>query len=103
MLMELAGLIVFAGALLVAAASPGPGIGALVARVIGHGIEGAFAFAAGLALGDVVWLATAVLGLAVVAQTFHEIFLVIKYVGAAYLLYLAYRMWTAPVQSQEIV
>ena len=32
-----------------------------------------------------VWLAVATLGLAVVAQTFHEIFLIIKYAGAAYL------------------
>ena len=100
--MEIAGLLVFAGALLVAAASPGPAIAALVARVIGRGIEGAGAFVAGLILGDLTWLAVAVLGLAFVAQTFHEIFLVIKYAGAAYLLYLGYRMWTAPVQPREI-
>ena len=100
--MEIAGLLVFASALLVAAASPGPGIAALVARVIGHGTEGAGAFAAGLTLGDVIWLAVAVLGLSVLAQTFHEIFLVIKYGGAAYLLYLGYKMWTAPVAPQEI-
>jgi len=100
--MEIAGLLVFASALLVAAASPGPGIAALVARVIGRGAEGASAFAAGLILGDLVWLAVGVLGLAFIAQTFHEIFLVIKYGGAAYLLYIAYRMWTAPVQPREI-
>jgi threonine/homoserine/homoserine lactone efflux protein len=100
--MEIAGLLVFAGALLVAAASPGPGIAALVARVIGRGIEGASAFAAGLILGDLMWLAVAVLGLAVLAQTFQEILLVIKYAGAAYLLYLGYRMWTAPVSAQDI-
>src|SRR5262249_23500099 len=100
--MDTTGLAVFASALLVAAASPGPGIAALVARVIGRGIEGAGAFAAGLILGDLVWLAVGVLGLAFIAQTFHEIFLVIKYGGAAYLLYLAYKMWTAPVRTQEI-
>ncbi len=100
--MEIAGLLVFASALLVAAASPGPGIAALVARVIGRGIEGASAFAAGLILGDLMWLAVAVLGLAVLAQAFQEIFLVIKYAGAAYLLYLGYRMWTAPAKPQAI-
>ena len=97
--MDLAALLVFAGALVVAAASPGPTIAALVARVIGRGLDGAAAFTAGLMLGDLVWLAVAILGLAVVAQTFHEVFLVIKYAGAAYLLYLAYRMWTAPVAA----
>jgi threonine/homoserine/homoserine lactone efflux protein len=100
--MDLAALLLFAGTLFVAAASPGPGIAALVARVIGRGSDGAGAFAAGLILGDLVWLAVATLGLAVVAQTFHEVFLVIKYVGAAYLVYLAYRMWTAPATPHDI-
>ena len=100
--MDIAALVLFAGTLFVAAASPGPGITALVARVIGRGPEGASAFAAGLILGDLVWLAVAILGLAVVAQAFHEIFLVIKYVGAGYLIYLAYRMWTAPAVPHDV-
>lgn len=101
--MELAALVLFGGTLLVAAASPGPGVAALVARAIGMGREGAAAFAAGLILGDLVWLAVAVLGLAVVAQTFQAVLLALKYAGAAYLLYLAWRMWTAPVLAHEIV
>lgn len=95
--MDVTALLVFAGALLVAAASPGPGLAALVARVLARGRSGAIAFTAGLAIGDVVWLAAAVTGLSAIAQTFGGIFLLIKYVGAAYLLYLAYRLWTAPV------
>jgi threonine/homoserine/homoserine lactone efflux protein len=70
--------------------------------VVGKGPEGATSFAAGLIVGDLVWLAVAILGLAVVAQTFHEVFLVIKYAGAGYLVYLAYRMWTAPVDARDI-
>jgi threonine/homoserine/homoserine lactone efflux protein len=101
-LMDPAALVLFAGTLLVAAASPGPGIAALVAQVVGKGPEGATSFAAGLILGDLVWLAVAIFGLAVVAQTFHEVFLVIKYAGAGYLVYLAYRMWTAPVDARDI-
>src|SRR3954451_9043190 len=100
--MDVAALVLFASTLLVAAASPGPGVAALVAQVVGRGSRGAGAFAAGLILGDLVWLAVAILGLAVVAQTFHEVFLVIKYAGAAYLIYLAYRMWTAPVVRRDI-
>jgi len=100
--MDLAALVIFASTLLVAAASPGPAITALVARVIGRGVAGAPAFAAGLVLGDLMWLAVATLGLAVVAQTFHEVFLVIKYIGAGYLIYLAYRMWTAKVEARDL-
>jgi threonine/homoserine/homoserine lactone efflux protein len=100
--MDLPGLVVFASALFIAAASPGPGIAAIVARVLGRGTKGALAFTAGVAVGDVVWLTVAVLGLAAVAQSFHGLFLAIKYAGAAYLLYLAWRLWTAPVAAHAL-
>lgn len=100
--MELTSLLVFTGALFVAAASPGPGIAAIVARVLGRGMNGAIAFTAGVALGDIVWLTAAILGLAVVAQTFHGVFLAIKYAGAAYLLYLAWKLWTAPAGAHDV-
>jgi threonine/homoserine/homoserine lactone efflux protein len=96
------GLLIFAGALAVAAISPGPAIAALVARVLALGREGAVAFSAGLALGDVVWLSFAVLGLSVLAQTFHEVFLAIKYLGAAYLLFIAWKFWTAPAKAPDL-
>jgi threonine/homoserine/homoserine lactone efflux protein len=95
--MTLHALLLFAGALFVAAASPGPGIAAIVARVLGRGRVGAVAFTAGVACGDVVWLAAAVTGLALLAQTFHGLFVAIKYAGVAYLLWLAWKLWTAPV------
>jgi threonine/homoserine/homoserine lactone efflux protein len=100
--MDSAGLLLFGTALLVAAASPGPAIAAIVARVLGRGTRGAVAFSAGLAVGDVVWLSCAIVGLTAVAQAFHEVFVAIKLAGAAYLLYLAYRLWTAPVAPREI-
>jgi threonine/homoserine/homoserine lactone efflux protein len=101
--LSLSGLLIFAAALFVAAFSPGPGIAAILARVLGRGRNGAVAFVAGMAIGDVVWLSFAVLGLAVLAQSFHEIFTVIKYAGAAYLLYVAFKMWTAPAIPPELV
>jgi threonine/homoserine/homoserine lactone efflux protein len=100
--MDLTGLLVFATALFIAAASPGPGIAAIVARVLGRGTQGAVAFSAGLAIGDVVWLTFAIVGLAALAQAFHEIFLAIKWAGAAYLLYIAYKLWTAPAVAREV-
>ncbi len=99
--MDLAGLLVFATALFIAAASPGPGIAAIVARVLGRGPQGAVAFSIGVAVGDVVWLTFAILGLAAIAQAFHGVFLAIKYAGAAYLLYIAYKLWTAPAETLD--
>lgn len=101
--MEPAGLLLFSSALFIAAASPGPGIAAIVARVLGRGPKGAAALSAGIILGDLVWLTFAVLGLAALAQTFHGVFLAVKYAGAVYLLYLAYRLWTAPVAARDVV
>jgi len=95
-------ILIFAGALFVAAASPGPGIAAIVARVLGRGTDGSVAFTAGVAIGDVVWLTLAVTGLAVLAQTFQAVFVAVKYAGAAYLLFLAWKLWTAPAAARDI-
>jgi threonine/homoserine/homoserine lactone efflux protein len=97
--MDLTGLFVFAAALAVAAASPGPTITALVARVLVRGTSGALAFMLGLQVGEIVWLTAAILGLAYIAKTFGLLFLILKYAGAAYLAYLAWRMWTAPAAA----
>ncbi len=100
--MDLTGLIVFAAALAVAAASPGPTTTALVARVLVRGTTGALAFMLGLSLGELVWLTAAILGLAFIAKTFSLAFLVLKYAGAAYLAYLAWKMWTAPASTESL-
>lgn len=92
----------FAAALFVAAMSPGPGIAAVVGRVLVRGRKGAVAFCAGVTAGDVVWLTAAVFGLAMIAQTFSSVFLVVRYAGAAYLLFLAWKMWTAPATAFDL-
>ena len=94
--MDLAGLLVFAAAYLMATASPGPGVAAVVARALTRGAGGAASFIAGFVLGDLVWFAVAASGLALLAETFAALFTAIRYAGAAYLLYLGWRLWTAP-------
>jgi threonine/homoserine/homoserine lactone efflux protein len=93
--------LVFAGALLLAAGSPGPSIATLVARVITRGWRDVLPFAAAMWLGEALWLTLAVFGLAALAETLHGAFLVVKYLGIAYLLYLAWKMWCAPVPSSK--
>ena len=100
--MTVAGLLVFGMAYGLAVASPGPGIAALVARVLARGLRGAPAFIAGFVAGDLIWFAIAATGLAVLAQTFALLFTIVKYAGAAYLLYLAWKLWTAPVEAGEV-
>lgn len=99
--MDLSALLIFAGTLALMAGSPGPSVAALVARVIARGYQGVIPFLAAMWIGEAIWLALAVFGLAVIAETFHLAFLAIKYLGLAYLAYLAYKMWTAPVSVRE--
>lgn len=96
--MSLSATIVFVAALAVAMASPGPAIVSLLARVVALGAGGgSIAFAAGLVLGDVFWFACAVFGVAALAAAAHEVMTVLRYLGAAYLVFLTWRLWTAPV------
>ncbi|WP_274627014.1 LysE family translocator [Arvimicrobium flavum] len=99
--MELSSLLIFAGALLVAAGSPGPSIAALVARVISKGFRDVLPFLMAMWIGEAIWLSLAVFGLAYIAQTFHIVFVAVKWAGIAYLVYLAWKMWTAPVAVSE--
>jgi threonine/homoserine/homoserine lactone efflux protein len=94
--MTVSNLLVFALALLVAAGSPGPSVAALVARVLSNGLKDVLPFLAAMWLGEALWLTCAVAGLAVVARTLGVVFLAIKLVGVAYLLFLAWKMWFAP-------
>lgn len=99
--MDLVALSVFALALFMAALSPGPAVAAIVARVLARGMSGTAAFVLGIGLGDLVWLSLAAGGLAVLAQTFHWVFVAVKWAGVAYLLYLAWRMWGAPARAAD--
>lgn len=99
--MDLAGLLVFAGVYFLAVASPGPGIAAIVARSLSTGFRRAVPFVLGIAAADLIWLTFSALGLTLLMQSFHGLFLAIKYAGCAYLIYLAWKLWTAPVTSLE--
>lgn len=95
--LSLSGLLVFASAYALAVATPGPGVAAAVARGLGHGRVHAGAFVAGFLAGDLVWFGVAAAGLTALAQTLGPVFTLVRYAGAAYLLWLAWRLVTAPV------
>lgn len=99
--MTFAGILVFATVYFVAVASPGPGVALVVARSLGRGLDRAGWFILGFLAGDYVLFVLAAGGLAVVAQSFENAFAVLRYAGAAYLCYMAYKIWRAPVRAIE--
>jgi threonine/homoserine/homoserine lactone efflux protein len=76
---------------------PGPGVIAMVARALGSGFRACIPAAIGTAVGDLIWMTMSAFGLALIAQAMGSLFMVVKLAGAAYLIYLGYRYWTAPV------
>ncbi len=90
--MSISSLLLFAAVYFAAVATPGPGVAALVARVLAHGLVGVAPFIAGYVVGDLIWLAIAATGLAVLAHEFAGVFIVLKFAGVAYLLYVAWGM-----------
>jgi threonine/homoserine/homoserine lactone efflux protein len=100
--MTLSGLLVFAGIYFAAVASPGPGLALVVARGLAKGLQGLPWFVAGFVLGDLILMTLAVSGLAIIAKTFESAFLVLRYLGAAYLFFLAWKIWRAPVATLEV-
>ncbi|WP_210290111.1 LysE family translocator [Rhizobium skierniewicense] len=102
MIVSIASLLAYATALFIAAAIPGPGMTAIVARALGSGFRETFFMGLGLVLGDMVYLTAVILGLAFLAQTFQEAFMVLKIAGAIYLLYIAWKLWTAGILPKDL-
>jgi len=94
-MIDLSQALAYVVALGIAAAIPGPGITALVARSIGSGAINGFAMLGGLIVGDLAYLSFAVFGLSLLAQSFSALFIVIRWASIIYLCYLAWQFWNA--------
>jgi threonine/homoserine/homoserine lactone efflux protein len=76
----------------VLAFTPGPGIAYVVARTVSGGRAEGLASCLGTALGGMLHVLAAAFGLSAVLATSALAFSVVKYVGAAYLIYLGLRL-----------
>lgn len=95
--MSLEGAITFFIAIFIFGITPGPGVFAILARAMTQGAGSCFWLAFGMTLSDIIYLLLACFGLATLAEHYAEVFTLIRWIGAAYLCYLGYKMWTAPV------
>ena len=91
----------FVAASAVLLAIPGPTILLVISYALGHGRKSAAATVAGVALGDFTAMTASMLGLGALLATSAEVFTVLKWIGAAYLVYLGIKLWRAPVSTGE--
>jgi len=87
----------FAAASAIMLAIPGPTILLVISYALGHGRKAAGATVAGVALGDFTAMTASMLGLGALLATSAAIFTVLKWAGAAYLVWLGIKLWRAPV------
>ncbi|NTE86521.1 LysE family translocator [Agrobacterium rubi] len=90
----------FVAASAVMLAIPGPTILLVISYALGHGRKASSATVAGVALGDFTAMTASMLGLGALLATSAALFTVLKWVGAAYLIYLGIKLWRAPVSGE---
>ncbi len=100
--MDMTTLIAFAAAFFVFAASPGPDNMTIVARTITHGAPSGIAYGLGTVAGILIFLTLAAFGLSLIAQKMGVAMTVLRYGGAAYLIWMGVKMWTAPAVVPQL-
>lgn len=85
-------LLLYAFALAVLVATPGPVVVATVARALNSGWRGALPLAAGVAIVDILWPLLAIFGLSALVTLYGEAMRILHYAGAAILIWMGWRL-----------
>lgn len=93
--MDISTLLAFGSAFFVFAASPGPDNMTIVARTISHGATSGIAYGVGTFVGILVFLTLAAFGLSIIAAEMGIVMTILRYAGAAYLIWMGVKLWTA--------
>jgi threonine/homoserine/homoserine lactone efflux protein len=92
---------VFAATVFVVNATPGVDMIFVGTRTLRHGVAGGIAAALGVAAGCVVHSLAAAFGLAALLAASSAAFALLKWAGAAYLLWLAFAMWRSAMATGD--
>lgn len=94
--MDFPTLLAFAAAFFVFAASPGPDNMTIIARTISHGAASGIAYGMGTVAGILIFLTLAAFGLSIIAAEMGIVMTILRYAGAAYLIWMGIKLWTTP-------
>lgn len=93
------------GAMLVLAVIPSVSVLAVVARTLAFGFVHGLATTVGIIAGDILFILLAVYGLVFIAQTWDGVFVVVRFLGGAYLVFLGVGFWRSnskPMQLEQV-
>lgn len=90
-------------ATLIVLAIPGPTVMLVVSYALAQGRKSALASVAGVGLGDAVAAVASLAGLGAILAASATLFSVLKWIGAAYLVYLGVKLWRSRPQTLETV
>lgn len=98
----LPGILLSYAAFLLAIASPGPNVLAVIGTAMGVNRAAGMALAMGVASGSFVWAVLTITGLSALLRTYADIMLVIKLAGGVLLLWLAWKAFRAAASRHDI-
>lgn len=78
---------------------PGPTILLVISHAVTHGRKSAIPLALGVTLGDFTAMVLSLLGLGAVLAVSAALFSILKWIGAAYLVWLGVKLWKTPSGS----
>ena len=90
------------GAMLIVALVPGPAVFAVIARTFSSGFSRGLMMIIGITLGDFIFILLALFGLSIISEIMGTTFLIIKYVSAAYLIWLGVNLIQSKATAEDI-
>lgn len=83
-------------------AMPGPTVLLVVSHALGNGWRAAVPTVIGVTLGDFLAMTVSMAGLGAILIASGELYTALRWLGAAYLVYLGIRLWRAPVEASDV-
>ncbi len=92
----------FATASAILVAIPGPTVLLVISYALSHGRKSAIATVLGVGLGDFTSLTCSLVGLGAFLMTSATLFTALKWIGAAYLIYMGIKLWRVPLPANAL-